>query len=98
MTFGGTAADSFTVDNDSQITAIVDNGSSGDVQVTNPAGSSDFSGFIFTTTQLFIFSEQDKNELLASYQIFNFSEQDSNELLASYQIFAFSQQDPGLLN
>ncbi|MBN1368448.1 MAG: IPT/TIG domain-containing protein [Dehalococcoidales bacterium] len=46
--FGGTAAQSFTVDSDIQITAIIGLGSSGDISVTNPSGTGTKSGFTFT--------------------------------------------------
>nr|WP_293169119.1 thrombospondin type 3 repeat-containing protein [Allomuricauda sp.] len=49
--FGGTAATSFSVDSDTQITAVVGAGSSGDITVTNPAGSDAVSGFIYKVAQ-----------------------------------------------
>lgn len=49
--FGGTAAASFTVVSDSQITAVVGAGSSGDITVTNPGGSDAVSGFIYKVAQ-----------------------------------------------
>jgi hypothetical protein len=49
VTIGATAVTSFTVDNATQITAIVGSGSDGVVQVTNPGGSgSSVSSFTFT--------------------------------------------------
>ena len=47
--FGGTNASSFTVVNDKTIKAVVGNGSTGSVEVNNPAGSSTLAGFIYTT-------------------------------------------------
>jgi hypothetical protein len=48
--FGGVSALSFTVDNDSQITAIVGFGNSGVIQVTTPNGSSSApQGFTYIT-------------------------------------------------
>ncbi len=39
VSFGGTAASSFTVDSDTRITAIAGQGSTGKITVTNPAGT-----------------------------------------------------------
>lgn len=47
VTFGGTPAQSFTVVSATQITAVVGPGSSGDVVVTTPQGTSTASGFIY---------------------------------------------------
>ena len=47
VTFGGTAAASFTVVNANTITAVVAGGSSGAVSVTNPAGTGSRPGFTF---------------------------------------------------
>lgn len=47
VSFGGTAATSFTIVSDSVITAVVGTGSSGDVSVTTPVGTATFSGFYF---------------------------------------------------
>lgn len=47
VTFGGTAALSFTVNSASQITAVVAVGASGSVAVTNSCGTGSQSGFIF---------------------------------------------------
>ena len=47
VSFGGTAATSFTVVNATTIQAIVGSGASGDVIVTNPSGSANKSGFVF---------------------------------------------------
>ena len=48
--FGGTAATSFTVVNDTTITAVVSNGASGSVQVVDPKGTASLAGFTFITT------------------------------------------------
>ena len=48
VSFGGTAAASFTVVNDSTITALVGAGSSGNVQVISPNGTAALAGFTFT--------------------------------------------------
>lgn len=53
VTFGGTNADSFTVDSDSQISAVLGAGNSGDVVVINSSGSASFSGFTFVDTSTF---------------------------------------------
>ncbi len=47
VSFGGMAAASFTVDSDTQITAVVGNGTSGAVSVTTLGGTASLSGFIF---------------------------------------------------
>jgi len=47
--FGGTNASSFNVVNDKTIKAVVGNGSTGSVEVYNPADSSTLAGFIYTT-------------------------------------------------
>lgn len=47
VSFGGTAAASFTIVSDSVITAVVGAGNSGDVSVTTPLGTATFSGFHF---------------------------------------------------
>jgi surface protein len=47
VTFGGTAATSFTVVSPTSITAIVGNGASGSVEVTTPAGTASLAGFTF---------------------------------------------------
>ena len=49
VSFGGTAVDSFTVWNDSTITAIVGNGSTGAVQVISPNGTGIAQGFTYFT-------------------------------------------------
>jgi hypothetical protein len=50
--FGGTPAQSFTVLNDSTITATVGVGSSGAITVTNPLGSAAVGSFVFIYTTL----------------------------------------------
>lgn len=47
VTFGGTSADSYVVVNSTTITAVIDNGSSGDVEVVTPLGTDALSGFTF---------------------------------------------------
>ena len=47
VSFGGTAATSFTVDNATQITALVGDGASGSVSVTAPGGIAGMSGFTY---------------------------------------------------
>lgn len=47
VSFGETAASSFTVNSNSSITAIVGNGASGDVAVTNNYGRGKIAGFIY---------------------------------------------------
>ncbi len=48
VSFGGIPANSFTVVNNTTITAIVGNGEGGDVKVTNEYGSGSLAGFSFT--------------------------------------------------
>ena len=50
VTFGGTNAASFTVLNDSTISAVLGTGSQGDIIVTNNVGSAVFTSFIFGRT------------------------------------------------
>ncbi len=47
VSFGGTAAVSFTVVSPSTITAIVGTGNSGDISVTTPGGTATFAGFTY---------------------------------------------------
>jgi len=47
VSFGGTAASSYTVDSDTQITAVVGAGTSGSVGVTTPGGTATKSGFVW---------------------------------------------------
>ncbi|MEI9808313.1 MAG: IPT/TIG domain-containing protein [Bacteroidota bacterium] len=49
VSFGGTAASSFTVNSSTSITAIVGSGSSGAVSVTTIGGTATIQGFTFTT-------------------------------------------------
>jgi len=50
VSFGGTAANSFTVVSSTSINAIVGNGNSGNVTVTNSAGTGSLSGFTYINT------------------------------------------------
>ncbi len=50
VSFGGTAATSFAVVSPTSITAIVGNGNSGNVSVTNSAGTGTLSGFTYINT------------------------------------------------
>jgi hypothetical protein len=50
VSFGGTAAASFTVVGPTSITAVVGNGNSGNVSVTNAAGTGTLSGFTYINT------------------------------------------------
>ena len=50
VSFGGTAATSFAVVSSTSITAIVGNGNSGNVSVTNTAGTGTLSGFTYINT------------------------------------------------
>ena len=50
VSFGGTAATSFTVVSSTSLTAIVGNGNSGNVSVTNSAGTGTLSGFTYINT------------------------------------------------
>jgi len=47
VSFGGTAAISFTVNSPTSITAVVATGSSGDLSVTTPGGTATLAGFTF---------------------------------------------------
>jgi len=47
VSFGGIAAQSFTVDSENQITAVVDAGASGAISVTTPGGAGTRDGFSF---------------------------------------------------
>jgi photosystem II stability/assembly factor-like uncharacterized protein len=49
VSFGGTAANSFTIVSDSVLTVVVGAGSSGAVSVTNQYGTAIMNGFVFTT-------------------------------------------------
>lgn len=48
VSFGGVAAASFTIVNDTTITAVIGNGASGEVRVVAPGGSSSISGFAYS--------------------------------------------------
>lgn len=50
VSFGGTAAFSFTIDSNTRITATIESGSTGEVTVTNPKGIGDLAGFSFQTS------------------------------------------------
>ncbi len=50
VSFGGTAAQSYTVNSATQITAVVGTGASGAVSVTTPYGTATLGGFNFTST------------------------------------------------
>lgn len=50
VTFGGTAASSFSITSDFQIIATIGDGTSGDLMVTSSSGSGSRSGFTFNTT------------------------------------------------
>jgi len=50
VSFGGTSAKSFTVVNDSTITAIVGTGVSGNVTVVTPNGTANLGGFVYNST------------------------------------------------
>jgi len=54
VSFGGTAASSFKVVNDSTITAIVNNGASGYVKVVTPNGTDSLKGFVYSATNPFV--------------------------------------------
>ena len=53
VSFGGTAATSFTVVNDSTITAVVGNGASGSVSVSNNGGTGSLAGFSYLSIASF---------------------------------------------
>ena len=48
VSFGGTAANSFTVNSTTNITAVVGTGASGSVSVTTPGGTATLAGFAYT--------------------------------------------------
>ncbi|MGM0581506.1 MAG: BspA family leucine-rich repeat surface protein [Bacteroidota bacterium] len=56
LSFGGTEAASFTVDSDTEITAVIGGGASGDVLVTTPGGTATLSGFTFTIPEIAVFN------------------------------------------
>ncbi|WKV12688.1 BspA family leucine-rich repeat surface protein [Marivirga harenae] len=47
VTFGGTAAASFSVNSDTEISAVVANGTSGNIEITTPGGTASIINFIF---------------------------------------------------
>lgn len=53
VSFGGTAATTFAVNSDTQITAQVGTGTSGDVSVTTPNGTATFAGFVYVSDGFF---------------------------------------------
>jgi gliding motility-associated-like protein len=59
VNFGGTAAASFTIVSDTEISAIVGSGSSGDVVVTTTLGTSSLEGFTFLFSQMVLFQSED---------------------------------------
>jgi len=69
VSFGGTAATSFTILNDSTITAIVGNGSSGNLQVTTPSGTGNLAGFIFKKYINLSFTVDITNYLAEGYKV-----------------------------
>jgi trimeric autotransporter adhesin len=48
VAFGGVPASSFTIVSDNKLTAVVGGGASGNVTITNPAGTGSIPGFTFT--------------------------------------------------
>lgn len=50
VSFGGTAAASFTVVSDTVITAVVGNGATGSVQISSPNGTASLNGFTYVST------------------------------------------------
>ncbi|MDP1813628.1 MAG: M6 family metalloprotease domain-containing protein [Leadbetterella sp.] len=61
VTFGGVQATSFTVTNETTITAVVGNGASGDIVVTTPSGSAKIAGFTYQLPVATITSVNQKN-------------------------------------
>jgi hypothetical protein len=47
VSFGGIPAQSFVVNSSTSISAVVGSGATGDIVVTNPAGTASITGFIF---------------------------------------------------
>lgn len=66
VSFGGTAASSFTIDNDTQITAIVGSGANGSVSVTTPSGTATKSGFLWLEPVTTISLTQNATDLTLS--------------------------------
>lgn len=75
VSFGNTPATSFVVNSDTEITAIVDAGASGDVLVTTPNGTANWQGFIYTTAPVITSLSPDAAAVGAEVTIsgFNFS-------------------------
>ena len=67
VSFGGTYATSFVVVDDKTIKAVVGNGTSGSVYVSNPAGSSTLAGFVYTTPRPTITSISPTSATSGSY-------------------------------
>ncbi|WMN11887.1 BspA family leucine-rich repeat surface protein [Marivirga salinae] len=73
VSFGGTEASFFTVVSDSVITAVVGNGSSGNVAVTTPGGTATLDGFNFIPAPIIdafsptIAAEDDTVTIIGSY-------------------------------
>ncbi|WP_375579129.1 BspA family leucine-rich repeat surface protein [Marivirga tractuosa] len=59
VSFGGAAASSFTLDSDTVITAVVGEGTSGEVAVRTPGGTATLDGFTFTFSQIALFWLED---------------------------------------
>jgi hypothetical protein len=84
VSFGGVAAASFTVVNDSTINAIIGSGASGDVTVVAPAGTAVYSGFTYQfglpgnnfslkNTNITCRNVQDGNIAITAAQALNYS-------------------------
>jgi hypothetical protein len=75
VSFGNTPATSFVVNSDTEITAIVGLGASGDVSVTTPNGTATWQGFIYTTAPVITALSPDAAAVGAEVTIsgFNFS-------------------------
>ena len=79
VSFNGTAAQSFTVDSDSQITAVVGNGASGAINVTTAGGTASLNGFIFISGYIDLVVQSasatvvsgDPSHFMVSYSIAN---------------------------
>jgi len=56
ISFGGVNATSFTIISDTQISAVVGEGSTGQVSVSTPGGTASLDGFMLTYSQISIFS------------------------------------------
>jgi len=64
VTFGGEDALSYTVDSSIQITAVIDNGASGTIEVTTAGGTAIASGFIFTSKTVITTSQASLNPII----------------------------------